>query len=92
MNLIEIFNQLILNETFTLQFPTLQDYNSFHSQLRVIKHRKDKQYEALSGELLSEGKVIRMSKWTDESSNVKVWLGDRKKETSKINFNIMAGD
>lgn len=87
MNLSEIYEELLAGKKYIVSFPTHLNFLSFYSQLRTIKSRYEKKYASLSGESLSEGKVIRFLK--DESSgNYEIFMGDRARKSNVV-FNII---
>jgi hypothetical protein len=85
MRLSTLYEELLTGKSITLQ-ASPQDIASITAQFRVIKGRYEAKFAAVSGESLSEGKVIRVVTSSDNTHTVSLAISKR---TSKLNFKIL---
>lgn len=88
MNVRELYEQLLEGNSFVLEFSSRNDFLSIFSQLRSIKSRFDAQMRALSGNSISDGKVIRTEQVAGNETAYKFSLADRK-VIDRIQFKIL---
>jgi len=85
----EIINLLLEDKRVTLTVPSTYELHTLYGSLRALKSRMDKQFQAVAGESISEGKVVGFEVLSETDEGLKVTFMMREPKQISKQYNIV---
>lgn len=92
-DLTKVYEELLAGKKVTISLACAADISTIYSRLRVVKYKYDKKFVELTGEKISEDKVIHVVADINAVPPIEVllYLGERKIRTG-VEFTIVKSE